>query len=61
MSICLSESLAINDPVIANSPDWHTLSREQKYDEVMRKTVYYTNRVQELGLTNPEEIFSYRE
>ncbi|XP_067666720.1 peroxisomal acyl-coenzyme A oxidase 1-like [Haliotis asinina] len=55
------QSLAINDPVIANSPDWHTLSREQKYEEVMRKTVYYTKRIEELGLTKPEEIFAYRE
>ncbi|ESP01292.1 hypothetical protein LOTGIDRAFT_212832 [Lottia gigantea] len=55
------QSLAINDKTFKNSPNWATLSREERYELAVKKAIHQARRVKELGLTDPLDRYFYNQ
>jgi hypothetical protein len=56
----LTEQLVANDKDVAQAPDYHFLSRTEKYNEAIRKSAIFIRMVKEHKLDN-EEIILLRE
>ncbi|XP_050419346.1 peroxisomal acyl-coenzyme A oxidase 1 [Patella vulgata] len=55
------QSLALNDRVKQNFRTWTELSREERYEESMKKCIYCADRVKELGFKDPVDIYIYNQ
>jgi len=53
------EKLVINDPEF-QGPEYHFLSRDEIYEEGMRKTVAMNRKIKDHGLTEPSDLYWFR-
>ncbi|CAN0312650.1 unnamed protein product [Lampetra fluviatilis] len=53
------EGLAVNDPEMRHD-DLNFLSRSERYDVAVRKSALMVRRMQQHGITDPEEIYWYK-
>ncbi|XP_075908986.1 peroxisomal acyl-coenzyme A oxidase 1 isoform X3 [Petromyzon marinus] len=53
------EGLAVNDPEMRHD-DLNFLSRSERYDVAVRKSALMVRRMQQNGITDPEEIYWYK-
>ncbi|KAJ8321687.1 hypothetical protein KUTeg_000158 [Tegillarca granosa] len=55
------QNLVIQDPFYKTCKPWAFCSREEAYDEALRKQTYINQRLKELDITSPIEEFFYKE
>ncbi|TSK62588.1 Peroxisomal acyl-coenzyme A oxidase 1 [Bagarius yarrelli] len=53
------ESLVINDPDFQHE-DLNFLSRSERYDAAVKKSVQMFSKIRDYGISDPEEIYSYK-
>lgn len=56
---CATESLVINDPDFQHE-DLNFLSRSERYDAAMKKSVQMFSKLRDYGISDPEEIYFYK-
>lgn len=56
---CATETLVINDPDFQQE-DPNFLSRSERYEAALKKSVQMFSKIRDFGISDPEEIYFYK-